>query len=108
MKAIGAFVLCYLSTALFAFSQESNNWTWGGPIDPLQEKIAIKHYELDLEFVPEKQWIQGSVKVSFDCNQKLDTLRLNLIASYEVSKVEIYKNEPVAFRHFGDTLDIVI
>lgn len=90
------------------FAQEAQTWTWGGPIDPLQEKIRIKHYELDLELIPEEQWIQGAVKVSFDCNQKLDTLRLNLIEAYEVTKVEIYQDEPVEFRHFGDTLDIYI
>jgi len=108
MKYVGFFLLFFLATTLGVLSQQTNDWTWGGPIDPLQEKITIKHYQLDLEFTPEKQWIQGSVKVSFDCRQKLDTLRLNLIASYEVTKVEIYQDEPVEFRHFGDTLDIFV
>lgn len=107
MKYLGFFLLVYFS-AIVAFSQEPTDWTWGGPIDPLQEKIKIEHYELNLEFVPEKQWIQGSVKVSFECNEKLDTLRLNLIESYEVTKVEIYQNGRIDFRHFGDTLDIYI
>lgn len=108
MKYLSSFFLFFLSAALVAFSQETTDWAWGGPMDPLQEKIKIEHYELALEFIPEKQWIQGSVKVTFDCGQKLDTLRLNLIESYEVTKVEIYQNESVEFRHFGDTLDIFI
>src|SRR5690606_17022701 len=108
MKYVGFFLLFFLATTLGVLSQQTNDWTWGGPIDPLQEKITIKHYQLDLEFTPEKQWIQGSVKVSFDCGQKLDTLRLNLIASYEVTKVEFYHDEPGEIRHFGDTSDIFV
>lgn len=107
MKHIGSFLLVYFSV-LVAFSQEPTDWTWGGPIDPLQDKIKIEHYELNLEFIPETQWIQGSVKVSFDCGEKLDTLRLNLIKSYEVTRVEIYQEEAVEFSHSGDTLDIYI
>src|SRR5690554_5195589 len=95
MKTVGSFLILFLVCVSTAISQENNDWTWGGPIDPLQEKITVRHYELDLEFIPEKQWIQGSVKVSFDCGQKLDTLRLNLIESYEVTKVEIYQNEAI-------------
>lgn len=108
MKSIGFFCLIYFAMAGVIFGQEAHSWTYGGPLDPLQEKIRIKHYELDLELVPDKQWIQGSVKVSFDCGQKLDTLRLDLIEAYEVTKVEIYQDEPVEFRHFGDILDIYI
>src|SRR5690606_2145376 len=108
MKHLGSFFFFYLSVVFVAFPQEVTDWTWGGPIDPLQEKVKIEHYEINLDFIPEEQWIQGFVKVSFDCGEKLDTLRLNLIESYEVTKVEIYQNEPVEFRHMGDTLDIII
>ena len=108
MKTVGSFLILFLVCVSAVIAQETVDWAWGGPIDPLQEKITIKHYELALEFIPEKQWIQGSVKVSFDCGQKLDTLRLNLIESYEVTKVEIYQNEAAEFLHFGDTLDIYI
>jgi aminopeptidase N len=107
MKAFGSLVLIVFIQLSQTLGQDEKKWTWGGPIDPLQEKISIEHYELDLEIIPEKQWIEGFVKVTFDCGQKLDTLRLNLIESYRVSLVEIY-DEPVKFRHFGDTLDIYI
>ncbi len=107
MKPIGTLIFVFLIHLSLANAQEEKNWAWGGPIDPLQEKITIEHYQLDLEIIPEKQWIQGYVKVTFDCGQKLDTLRLNLIESYQVTQVEIY-DEPVKYRHFGDTLDIFI
>lgn len=108
MRHLGSFFIFYFFTIAVALCQEITNWTWGGPLDPLQEKLKIEHYELNLELVPEQQWLQGFVKVSFDCGQKLDTLRLNLIESYEVTKVEIYQGEPAEFNHFGDTLDIYI
>ncbi|MEX2593569.1 MAG: M1 family metallopeptidase [Anditalea sp.] len=107
MKSIGSLIIFVLLNLSLAMAQDQKNRAWGGPIDPLQEKITIEHYELDLEIIPEKQWIQGFVKVTFDCRQKLDTLRLNLIESYYITQVEIY-DEPVNFRHFGDTLDVYI
>jgi len=108
MRFLVPFLSFYLCLIGAGYTQEVTDWTWGGPIDPLQEKVEIDHYEINLEFVPEKQWIQGSVKVSFDCGEKLDTLRLNLIKSYEVTRVEIHQNEAAEFKHFGDTLDIYI
>jgi aminopeptidase N len=107
MKTIGALIFIVLVNFSLANAQEKKNWTWGGPMDPLQEKLSIQHYELDLEILPEEQAIRGSVKVTYNCRQKLDTLRLNLIHSYQVTQVKIY-DEPVNYRHFGDTLDIYL
>lgn len=107
MKPVGPLFIFILLNLFIANAQEHKNWTWGGPIDPLQEKITIEHYELDLELIPEEQAIQGFLKVTFDCVEKLDTLRLNLVQSYKVTQVEIY-DEPAKYRHFGDTLDIYI
>src|SRR5690554_4265264 len=107
MKRIGAFIFVIFIGFSASQAQVTNNLTWGGAIDPLQERVRIEHYELDLEIFPEEKRIKGFLKVSFDCGQKLDTLRLNLLGSYQVKRVEIY-DEPVKFRHFGDTLDVFI
>ena len=107
MKPAALFFLFWLFYLPMTQAQHHPDWTWGGPIDPLQQKVSIEHYELSLELIPDRQSIEGFVKVSFDCREKLDTLRLNLIEAYEVKGVELFE-KPVSFRHFGDTLDIYI
>ena len=74
-------------------------------MDPLQARFQVLHYQLELEILPESQSIKGKNKITFQTEEKLDTLRLNLIESYEVSRV-MMNGEEVGFRHFGDTLDI--
>jgi aminopeptidase N len=99
------FLFISLLFSNLAFSQIQKNWAWGGPIDPLQAKFQVMHYHLELEIFPEKQEIQGFNRVSFSSQEKLDTLRLNLIEEYTVSKI-IMDGKEITFRHFGDTLDI--
>src|SRR5690554_2528382 len=107
MKPKALFFIVWLFYSSLAQAQQHPDWTWGGPIDPLQQKVSIEHYELNLELVPDKQWIEGFVRVAFDCKEELDTLRLNLIESYEVKEVKLFE-KAVGFYHFGDTLDIYI
>ncbi len=100
-KLLSLFLLMLVSLAVFG-----QNWDWGGPIDPLQQKLSIRHYRLELEFFPETQGIQGSNTITFSASEKLDTLRLNLIDEYEVSKV-LMDGAEVAFTHQNDILDII-
>jgi aminopeptidase N len=81
------------------------NWDWGGPIDPLQEKFEVKHYRLELELYPESQSIKGNSTVTFSSMDGLDTLRLDLIDEYNVTSVKINGSE-VRFSHENDLLDI--
>jgi aminopeptidase N len=98
-------ILSFLLISFSTFSQIQKNWAWGGKIDPLQTKYEVLHYQLELEIFPEKQEIHGKNKITFSSDEKLDTLRLNLIEEYTVTKV-MMDGEEVGFRHFGDTLDI--
>lgn len=102
MKKI-ALILFFVSVSQFSFSQ---NWDWGGPIDPLQQKFKIKHYRLELELLSESQSIQGSNTIIFSAEEKLDTIRLNLIDEYLVEKV-IMDGKEVKFSHQNDLLDII-
>jgi len=106
MKSYIIFVFCFLITFL-THAQAKKEWTWGGPIDPLQARYEVERYTLSLEFYPETQEIHGSNLVKIDCEGRLDTLRLNLINRFTVKKVEIYEEE-VRFSHEGDILDIYI
>ncbi|WP_143962518.1 M1 family metallopeptidase [Litoribacter populi] len=87
--------------------QAQDSWTWGGPVDPLQAKYEVEHYTLKLEFFPESQEIKGSNTIKFSCPGKLDTLRLDLINQYQVTKVLVYEDE-AEFAHAEDVLDIYI
>lgn len=84
----------------------AQNWDWGGPIDPLQQKLKIRHYRLELELFPESQSIQGSNTITFSADEKLDTIRLNLIDEYAVEKV-IMDGKEMKFSHQNDILDII-
>ncbi len=97
------FGLLLLTVGFPSFSQ---NWDWGGPMDPLQKKFKVRHYRLELELIPETQSIQGSNTISFSAEEKLDTLRLNLIDEYKVEKV-LMDGKEVKFTHQNDLLDII-
>jgi len=95
-------ILFFLLISQVTFSQ---NWDWGGPIDPLQKKFKIQHYRLELELLPESQTIQGFNLITFSAEDKLDTIRLNLINEYQVEKVLMNEME-VKFSHQNNILDI--
>jgi aminopeptidase N len=96
----------FLLFALITQSGFSQNWDWGGLIDPLQQKFKVRHYRLELELFPETQSIQGSNTVTFSASEKLDTLRLNLIDEYQVSNI-MMDGKAVKFSHANDLLDII-
>ncbi|GAA0880501.1 M1 family metallopeptidase [Algoriphagus jejuensis] len=90
---------------LFAQLTLAQGWDWGGPMDPLQQKFKVRHYRLELEFFPETQSIQGSNTITFSADEKLDTLRLNLIDVYQVEKV-LMGGKEVQFNRHDDLVDI--
>lgn len=102
MKNILCTTFLLIASISLAFGQ---NWDWGGPIDPLQEKFEVKHYRLELELYPEIQSIKGKSTVTFSSMDKLDTLRLDLIDEYKVTSVQMNGAE-VEFSHENDLLDI--
>ena len=85
---------------------QAQTWDWGGPIDPLQAKFQIQQYRLELEIFPETQSISGRSTITFSSQEKLDTLRFQLIDQYQVSKV-LMDGKEVAFSHQNDLVDII-
>lgn len=75
-------------------------------MDPIQAKMKIRHYRLELEFFPEEQSIMGSNTITFSTEEKLDTLRFQLIDEYSVSRV-LMDGREVDFIHQNDVLDIL-
>ena len=103
MKLFSVFCILFL---FISFPGISQNWDWGGPVDPLQQKFKVEHYRLNLEILPETQSIRGSNTITFSSPEKLDTLRFQLIDEYKVEKV-IMNGEEVQFTHSNDILDIL-
>jgi aminopeptidase N len=95
----------FLFLIFSSFAQTQKNWNWGGELDPLQAKFKILHYELNLHLNPDLQKTLGSNKITYHSVEKLDTIRLNLIEEYQVSKI-IMDDQEVKFNHHGDILDI--
>lgn len=102
LKSIFSLLIVFFSIS----SSYSQNWDWGGPMDPLQEKFKVLHYQLELEILLDSKSIKGKNKITFDAPEKLETLRLNLIDEYEVSRV-LMNGEEVSFTHQNDILDII-
>ncbi|WP_111669329.1 M1 family metallopeptidase [Algoriphagus litoralis] len=96
----------FLLFALLSPFVMAQNWDWGGPLDPIQQKLKIRHYRLELELFPESQAIKGSNTITFSAEEKLDTIRLNLIDEYVVEKVMMDGKE-MTFSHQNDILDII-
>ncbi|QDH78169.1 M1 family metallopeptidase [Echinicola soli] len=95
----------FLLLANDVFAQKDAGWMWGGQMDPLQEQFQVVHYSLDLEILPRIQGINAVMEMTYNPLGSLDTLRLDLISNYEVTRVESYGHS-LDFDHRGDILDI--
>ena len=106
MQAI-LFVLLF--PPLVSFSQNNNSLnsrdlsylTSGGKLHPLQAIMDIRHYTIVLDVDIVNKSIKGSAEVSLNLSKKTDTLLLDLIHLYTVTKVKV-NNKKVAFTQQDD------
>jgi len=90
-------ILPFLFIGLVSKSQNRDNinnrdilyLTSGGKLNPLQAIMDIKHYSIELDVDIAKQSIAGFTEVSLNISQKTDTLLLDLIHLYKVTKIEV-------------------
>ena len=95
------------------FSQNDDNinsrnilyLTSGGKLHPLQVIMDIRHFTIALEIDMVKQSISGTTEVSLNLSKKTDTLLLDLIHLYAVTKIKV-NNEPVNFYQHDDKIFI--
>ncbi|PVD51150.1 hypothetical protein DC498_15980 [Terrimonas sp.] len=79
--------------------------TSGGKLNPLQEKMDIRHYTLSLDVdIPGKR-IAGNAIVKINFLENADTVMLDLVRLMKVSKVTL-NNKPVAFEQKDDKIFI--
>jgi aminopeptidase N len=111
IKMLTIFILTMSS--LQAFSQNDDNinsrdinyLTSGGKLHPLQANMDIRHYTIALEVDIAKQSISGSTEVSLNLSKTTDTILLDLIHLYKVTKIKV-NNKPTAFYQHDDKIYI--
>jgi aminopeptidase N len=79
--------------------------TTGGKLNPLQAIMDIRHYTLALEVDMTHRSISGSAEVSLLLSQATDTLLLDLIHLYAVSKIAV-NNKLVNYTQHDDKIFI--
>ena len=79
--------------------------TTGGKLQPLQAIMDIRHYSISLEVDIAKQSISGSTEVSMNLSKKTDTILLDLIHLYKVTKIKV-NNKPTPFYQHDDKIFI--
>ena len=108
----GSFIILSL-LSLAAHSQNDNKLTSrdlsyltsGGKLLPLQAIIDIRHYTIALEVDIKNQSISGTVEVSLNLSKKTDTILLNLVHLYTVTKISVNK-KAVSFHQHDDKIFI--
>jgi len=106
-------VVLLLLQSVFAISQNDDNinsrdilyLTSGGKLHPLQAIMDIRHYTINLEVDLVKQSISGSAEVSINLSKKSDTIFLDLIHLYSVTKVKM-NNKVVPYYQHDDKIFI--
>ncbi len=111
------FKLCTLIVfsfqCLIANSQNDNNitsrdisyLTSGGKLLPLQAVMDIRHYTLALDIDIKQQSIKGFVEVSLNLSKKADTILLDLIHLYTVTKIKV-NGKVASFKQHDDKIFI--
>ncbi len=90
-----------------AYSQNDDNinsrdiayLTSGGKLHPLQAIMDIRHYTIALDVDIAKQSISGSTEVSLNLSKKTDTILLDLIHLYKVTKIKVNNKAATFYQH---------
>lgn len=86
-------------------SRDISYLTSGGKLHPLQAIMDIRHYTLVLDVDIKQQSIKGFVEVSLNLSKKADTILLDLIHLYTVTKVKV-NSKVVSFNQHDDKIFI--
>jgi aminopeptidase N len=103
----------FLFTSLLSISQNNDNinsrdlsyLTTGGKLLPLQAIIDIRHYSIVVDVDIANKSIKASTEVSLNLSEKTDTILLDLIHLYTVTKIKV-NNKTVSFKQHDDKIYI--
>ncbi len=105
--------IVFFFTSLLSISQNNDNinsrdlsyLTTGGKLLPLQAIIDIRHYSIVVDVDIANKSIKASTEVSLNLSEKTDTILLDLIHLYTVTKIKV-NNKTVAFNQHDDKIYI--
>jgi len=105
--------IVFLFTSLLSISQNNDNinsrdlsyLTTGGKLLPLQAIIDIRHYSIVVDVDIANKSIKASTEVSLNLSEKTDTILLDLIHLYTVTKIKV-NNKTVSFKQHDDKIYI--
>lgn len=106
-------LIVFLFTSLLSISQNNDNinsrdlsyLTTGGKLLPLQAIIDIRHYSIVVDVDIANKSIKASTEVSLNLSEKTDTILLDLIHLYTVTKIKV-NNKTVSFKQHDDKIYI--
>ena len=99
-----ALTLLCIGTAM-SQPQDISKMSSGGKLNPIQANMDIRHYTINLNVNMDKQTINGNVEVSLILLNQSETILLDLLQSYLVTKITV-NNTPVRFNHIDDKIYI--
>jgi aminopeptidase N len=73
--------------------------TTGGKLQPLQAIMDIRHYTIALNVDIATQSISGSTEVMLNLSKKTDTILLDLIHLYQVTKISVNNKAAAYYQH---------
>lgn len=73
--------------------------TTGGKLQPLQAIMDIRHYTITLNVDIATQSISGSTEVMLNLSKKTDTILLDLIHLYKVTKISVNNKAAAYYQH---------
>jgi aminopeptidase N len=80
-------------------SRDISYITSGGKLHPLQAIMDISHYTIALEVDIANQSISGSTEVSLNLSKKTDTILLDLIHLFKVTKIKVNNKAAAYYQH---------
>ncbi|MDA0987142.1 MAG: M1 family metallopeptidase [Bacteroidetes bacterium] len=86
-------------------SRDISYLTSGGKLLPLQANMDIRHYTISLEVDMVNHSINGSTEISLNLYKKSDTILLDLIHLYTVTKIKV-NNKTASFYQHDDKIFI--
>jgi len=101
-------LVCYilLLSGLNLHAQSVQRWNSGGPLNPLQANMDIRHYTLSLTVDIAGQRIKGFVETNLLLSLPADTILFDLIDRFDVKKIYVDK-KAVGFSRKDDKIFIV-
>jgi hypothetical protein len=105
IKSATLIIILFQSNVLLSQNDDNINsrdilyLTSGGKLIPQQAIMDIRHYTIALEVDMVKKSINGSTEVSLNLSKKTDTLLLDLIHLYAVTKVKVNNKAASFYQH---------